>query len=356
LELVVAYGAYQTRQQPGLSDVAALSPLGLLPTAIGYNVIVQYLSKIANQGNVLCVDVGGHNVVVSALVDRQPIISIHSDLGLGQSAATSLEAVGIAQVRRWLPFDADDERLLNYAWNKVLRPSTVPQTTDDMAIEHGFTRAIVQQALSIAHGGLHRPRPGHTWPPFQTVVGAGAVFSNGLPPELGALLLLDSVQPFGVMRLLLDPGALIPALGSLAYVQPLAVTQTIDNGGLLDLGTAICPNGQALGTGAIKATVTFADGHKTQVVVASGELEIVPLAFGQEARVSVQLGRGLSLGQRGSTFTVRGGAVGIIFDGRGRPLTLPNDAARRQKMLSRWHKRAMDSFEKVMVAMPERTI
>ena len=341
LELVVAYGAYQIRQQPGLSDIGAHSPLGVLPTAIGYNVIVQYLSETAGHGNTLCVDVGAHNVVVSAFVDRQPILSIHSNLGLGQSAADSLKAVGVAQVRRWLPFDADDEQIADYAWNKVLRPGTVPQTVEELAIEQAFTRAIVQHALRLARQGLIRTR--HGWPPFETVVGAGAVFTNGVPPELGALLLLESVQPTGVVRLLLDPGAVIPALGSLAYVQPLAVTQTIDNGGLLDLGTAICPDGQVLGSGAIRATVTFADGSSRQVAVTGGDLAIVPLPVGQEARVTIQLGRGLSLG-RGRTFTVRGGTVGIIFDGRGRPLTLPNDAARRQKMLTRWQKRALDSF------------
>ena len=35
--------------------------------------------------------------------------------------------------------------------------------------------------------------------------------------------------------------------------------------------------------------------------------------------------------------TVEGGVVGLILDGRGRPLVLPKEGAQRREALGRWH-------------------
>ena len=34
--------------------------------------------------------------------------------------------------------------------------------------------------------------------------------------------------------------------------------------------------------------------------------------------------------------TVSGGALGVVFDGRGRPLTLPADGGRRRELIKKW--------------------
>jgi hypothetical protein len=35
--------------------------------------------------------------------------------------------------------------------------------------------------------------------------------------------------------------------------------------------------------------------------------------------------------------TVAGGALGLVLDGRGRPLNLPTDAGRRRELLKKWN-------------------
>ena len=39
---------------------------------------------------------------------------------------------------------------------------------------------------------------------------------------------------------------------------------------------------------------------------------------------------------RSGTIPVSGGALGVVFDGRGRPLELPSDAVRRRELIKKW--------------------
>ncbi len=75
-----------------------------------------------------------------------------------------------------------------------------------------------------------------------------------------------------------------------------------------------------------------------------------PLAVGEKAKAKLKPTRGFDLG-RGSgeelNCEISGGVVGVILDGRGRPLVLPEDKDERVKKLVEWY-RAIDIYpEKV---------
>ena len=71
-----------------------------------------------------------------------------------------------------------------------------------------------------------------------------------------------------------------------------------------------------------------------------GDLRLVPLASGQKASITVQPAKQVNLGAGAGvalTREVEGGVVGLLLDGRGRPLQLPTDHAARAALLTSWY-------------------
>lgn len=338
LELALVYGAYKSNNAGGFSDVQGMSWLGVLPTANSYANVIRYLGELSDPGTgVLFVDVGSSTVTICAALRKESYISIRPDLGLGHSAVSSVEQVGAQNVLRWLTYPATENDLLNYVWNKTLRPATVPQSPEDLEMEYALTREVIRTALSTARQSWRGVDRNAALPTMRPIIGAGAVLSQVLEPGISALLLLDALQPSGVTDLRLDPYGVIAALGGIAYLQPLALVQVLEAGGLLSLGTAICPDGKPGAANAMTVTVKYASGRTVQRTVESGGLRAIELPSGQKATVTVQCERGLTLnGRRKVTLTVEGGAAGIVFDGRGRPLVIPTDISRRKDLLPRW--------------------
>ena len=81
-------------------------------------------------------------------------------------------------------------------------------------------------------------------------------------------------------------------------------------------------------------------------VVAAGELgcgdvALVRVGPEQEVEVVVEPAKDFDLGAgpgKSVTRRVKGGTVGILFDARGRPLTLPESAVDRKAAVARWAK------------------
>jgi hypothetical protein len=109
----------------------------------------------------------------------------------------------------------------------------------------------------------------------------------------------------------------------------------------LNLATVITPVGNARpGTPILRVRMAVEGGGETGVDVKAGTLEVLPLPAGQPAKLTLQpLHRsdvGMGSAGRGGSLRIVGGALGVIVDARGRPLSLPNDPARRIELLKKW--------------------
>jgi len=116
--------------------------------------------------------------------------------------------------------------------------------------------------------------------------------------------------------------------------------QVLDSGVLQNLGTVISVVSRvAYGNPILRARLTLADNSETRVEVKQGSLEMLPLAAGQSAKLTVQPLHRAEAGfgpGRAQTVTVSGGALGVVIDARGRPLQLSNDAVRRRELFKKW--------------------
>jgi hypothetical protein len=158
-----------------------------------------------------------------------------------------------------------------------------------------------------------------------------------------AMLLLDALQPGGIVALQADGSALVAALGALARIKPEAVVQVLDEGGLEDLSTCISLSGvPRRGHRAALVTITTVKGETETFTVRGGELWVYPLSIGVRARVRIAVfGRGVSIGgKRRMRMDLDGGSAGLIIDARGRPLPLPTSVKALAPMIAEWYAQA----------------
>jgi hypothetical protein len=343
-QLSLAYDRIAEERGAGFDKTAQGSALGVLATAQSYSMVVRYLGRIS--GSALALDMGSGVSTLAAAIGEKSTTTIRSDIGLGHSAATLVQATGADAVQRWLPLVMSDDDIRSYALNKSLRPGTLPENLRELYIEHACVRAGGRALVGTARPlwtDDARPDPDAALPPFKTIIAAGAAFANTGRPGLSAMLLLDALQPTGVTDLLLDNNALIPALGALARVQPETFVQLLDEGGIMSLGTCFSVGGSPrAGKAALRVRITLPNREVIRKEVPGGSLWVYPLPLGVKAMIDVRVvGRGASIGgKRTIRMEVTGGTAGVIFDARGRPLPLALTPAERAEQLPAWYAQA----------------
>jgi len=153
-------------------------------------------------------------------------------------------------------------------------------------------------------------------------------------------LLLDGVQPVGVTTIILDRNNLLPLLGAAAERNSLLPVQVLESGAFQSLGSVVSVIASAsYGELVLRARLTYDNGTEARADVKYGSLELLPLPTGQSAKLTLQPQRGADVGfgpGRGGTVSVSGGAMGVVMDGRGRPLALPDDPVRRRELIKKW--------------------
>jgi hypothetical protein len=115
----------------------------------------------------------------------------------------------------------------------------------------------------------------------------------------------------------------------------------MERDGFLSLGTVVAPVGTAReGEIALKLKITYDDGRALEMEVPYGSLEVLPLATGHKATLELRPTRkfdiGLGAKGKGATTELEGGAVGVIIDARGRPLSLPATREEQQAKIQEW--------------------
>jgi hypothetical protein len=320
----------------------------ILPTVRATETAVRCCAQIfETQKPALGVDLGSANIALHIAQDQSVRTVVRTDLGIGKSLPGLLDQVTVDEITRWLPFELEEVAFLDWFYHKAQHPQTVPQTRRDLLIELSAARELVRLALAdllpawqAERGLLGQPPSKAFAPPCDPIVGSGSLLARAPHPGLAALVLLDALQPVGVSALYQDENGLLPAVGSVATVEPLAAVQVLRAEGLLFLGTVVAPQGRAR-RGAKALTVRSPDPEvQIDQVIRYGELCVLSPSLFDQASESTMLElvptRGFDLGRgAGKSIQVPAnpGALGLIVDARGRPLNLaPQGDARREQM------------------------
>ncbi len=270
---------------------------------------------------------------------------------------------------RWVPFTIEEQTLRNRIKNKMIRPTTIPQTLDELQIEQAIAREALRLALahhrSLATGlkGVQQERTisdifeqrasGATlidMLKLDLIVGSGGILSHAPRRVQSMLMMVDAYEPLGVTTLAVDSIFMMPHLGVLSTVNEQAATDVFVKDCLVYLGTCIAPIGQGKnGERCMDYTLTFAGGRQAESgTLAFGDVRLIPLESDEQGQVELRPVKQVDVGEGKGTATtraVKGGVVGVLLDGRGRPLQLPTDSQARVTALTHWHQ-AVDLYPK----------
>ena len=360
-------------QAPGYSELMQWADTTIMPTPAAVGRILRLMADRYKQ-NIVGVDIGGATTDVFSSFEGTFTRTVSANLGMSYSICNVLEEAGFHQILRWIPFAVDEAQISDWIANKMVRPTTIPQTIYHLILEQALAREalrlsfvhhkslarkVEKEKVSIFAGSdlLKKASAGEEvikMMQLGMLVGSGGVLSHAPRRAQAALMLLDSFQPEGVTELDVDSIFMMPHLGVLSSVYPEIAAEVFDKDCLVRLGTCIAPVGHVK-PGASLATVliTLPGGEVREERVQSGELKMVPLPDGQEAVCSLQPALTVDVGGgkgRSVEVMVRGGIVGILLDGRGRPIELPrDDPAERIRMVAGWI-RAVDAYPMDQIA------
>lgn len=346
---------------PGYKKLLDWTPIAIEPTPAAFGYMVETAAEKENI-QIVAVDIGGATTDVFSVfrspTDGENVFNrtVSANLGMSYSVANVLLEAGEEAVRRWLPFEVSADEMRDRLRNKMIRPTSIPQTLNDLILEQAVCREALRLAfmhhkrLAVGLRGAQQRRTiaeaftqsGQAQSlidmrALNLIIGSGGVLSHAPDRRSTAFMLLDSYEPLGVTRLAVDSIFMMPHLGVLSRIHPEAANQIFFRDCLIDLGTVIAPD-ISLKAGAKLLEVRL-KGEK--LLLRQGELLVHPLAEGEvcEAEVVPLNGR-IDLGAgRGETITAQvvGGKAGLILDGRGRPLELPADEAQRAAAVRSWY-------------------
>jgi uncharacterized protein (TIGR01319 family) len=343
---------------PGYDKLISWTDAPIMPTpgAVG-----NILQQIAQQRgvNAVGVDIGGATTDVFSVFDGTFNRTVSANLGMSYSISNVCAEATLPSILRWVPLDMDERELRNRVKNKMIRPTTIPQTLESLL----FEQAVAREALRLAYvqhkdfattlKGVQQQRTvGDTFSQQQSgqtivnnmtldlLVGSGGVLSHAPRMAQTAAMLVDAFQPEGITTLAKDSIFMMPHLGVLSQVLPEAAVQVFERDCLVYLGTCIAPAGLGKpGKTCFQYEIT-GDGIAESGEVTFGELKLLKMADGVTATAVIEPAKGFDVGEgpgKRIEREIRGGTVGILLDGRGRPLILPEDRDACRQAVVAWN-------------------
>lgn len=342
---------------PGYDQLMEWTDAPIMPTPGAVGNILETIAE--RQGiNAVGVDIGGATTDIFSVFGGVFNRTVSANLGMSYSISNVCAEATFPMILRWVPFDLDERELRNRVKNKMIRPTTIPQSMEALI----FEQAVAREALRLAYDqhkefattlkGVQQQRTvGDTFSQgaggetivdnmkLDLLVASGGVLSHAPRMEQTAMLLIDGFQPEGFTTLAKDSIFMMPHLGVLAQVHPQASLEVFERDCLIYLGTCVSAKGRGKVGKACFRYVVKGDSVNERGEISYGELKLIRLGEDERAVVTVEPARGFDFGNgpgKRVEREVRGGTVGLILDGRGRELKLPEDRDECRRFIENW--------------------
>jgi len=365
LEIQNLFLEHVMAQAPGYKKLMEMASVEIMPTPAAVGEIMQTIARL-NNINVIGVDIGGATTDVFSVIGETFNRTVSANYGMSYSISNVLADAGLKNVMRWLSFDIDEKEVRDRIKNKMIRPTTIPQSLEELKIEQAISREALRlsfdqhKLLAVGLKGVQQTRTiadvfsqegtGQSiikMTELDMIVGSGGVLSHAPRRNQSMSMMIDAFLPEGITTLTVDSIFMMPHLGVLSKISGEIATEVFQKDCLIYLGTCIAPAGQLKKFGQKIMDFKITMGGKTiEENLNFGELKHFHLGIGETAEVELNPAKNFDVGAgKGKTFkgTVKGGVVGLIVDGRGRPIEFPEDDQERKNMIKKWNQ-AMDLY------------
>lgn len=361
--------AFRMRVVPRDSDYRGLEPFAstaqLTPTGMAVSGAVELLAG-AWKSDVLFADIGEVTTSIYSVIDRQVNRTVTDEIGLNRGEVPDVGSLA-QDAGAWLPMERSPGEVANILALQQLRPAAIPATWVELCIQQAAARERLRWSLD-AHRqlvallkGIHRQRNidevlgayvavgGQTLVDLSRIkyiVATGRLVREATHPGQVMGMVLDGLQPQGLTQVMADEGNMLPHLGAMAAVDSALAAETLAEGWLTRLGLVVAPvpreRGGPLfrryGSRMARVRIERQDGTLVRETVDYGLVKRIPLPEEETVRVTVSPERGYNVGAGlGFSYTTAGGGVlGVVLDGRGRPIISPLNPARRRSRVATW--------------------
>ena len=360
------------QQAPGYKKLMSWTDAPIMPTPGAVGSLIEMISE-KEDITVVGVDIGGATTDIFSVFQGKFNRTVSANLGMSYSICNVLAESGLDNVLRWVPFEIDRKELTNRIGNKMIRPTTVPQSLEELFIEQAIAREALRlsfkqhKEFAVGLKGVQKERTisdafdqttsGQSlvdMMDLDLLVGSGGVLSHAPRREQSAKMLIDAFMPEGITQLAVDSIFMMPQLGVLAHVDKedfaedarKAALEVFHKDCLIRLGTCLAPVGRSKPEEIVlTTTLTLSDGSVKEQELKYGQILRLDLPYepiNAILKPSKTMDIGAGNGQEIQT-DVFGGTVGLIFDGRDRPITIPGDQDKRIESLRSWS-RALNEY------------
>ena len=350
---------------PGYTRLMKWTDVDIMPTPAGEGMAMQLIANTYNL-NVLGVGLGGATTNVYSVMDGRFVRSVSANLGMSYSVTNVMKEAGIDNIMRWIPFKLDREEVASRLMNKMIRPTTIPQTLEDLIVEHSVAREALRlglqhhRTIATRLKGIQIERTisdmfdqalEETYVKMMNIdilAGTGGLLSHAPRRIQSMYILTDAWQPEGVTRMFQDSVFMMPHLGVLSTVYRDAAWNIFDKDCLVRLGTNIAAAGKGkLGGHVMTVELEMPNGEEVKEELSLGDIKLVKLTELEEAKALITPAKDYDVGAgpgKELETTVSGGVAGVVLDARGRPIYLPEEEDQRIELLLKWFK-VMDLYD-----------
>ena len=277
------------QQAPGYKKLMTWTDAPIMPTPGAVGFLIEMIAEKENI-SVVGVDIGGATTDIFSVFQKKFNRTVSANLGMSYSICNVLAEAGLDNVLKWVPFDIDRQELTNRIGNKMIRPTTVPQSLEELFIEQAIAREALRlsfkqhKEFAVGLKGVQKERTisdafdqsssGESlvnMMDLDLLVGSGGVLSHAPRREQSAKMLIDSFMPEGITQLAVDSIFMMPQLGVLANIDKKDISDEARNAALevfhkdclIRLGTCITPIGKVKDNSIVlKASIKFPNGEK----------------------------------------------------------------------------------------------
>ena len=352
-------------QAPGYKKLMEWTDAPIMPTPGAVGSLIEMIAREDNI-SVVGVDIGGATTDIFSVFQGVFNRTVSANLGMSYSICNVLAETGMDNVLRWVPIDIDRAELNNRIGNKMIRPTTVPQSLQELIIEQAIAREalrlsfIQHKEFAVALKGVQTERTISdafdqsesggslvNMMELDLLVGSGGVLSHAPRREQAARMLVDAFMPTGITQLAVDSIFMMPQLGVLANIDKKglkesarkAAVEVFKKDCLIRLGTCIAPVGKSKpGKTILTFELKLPDGNSIKHDLKTGELIQIDARY-EPMQAKLTPARNMDVGAgKGESITTKiyGGQMGVLLDGRGRPLVLPETDSERIAKLQEW--------------------
>jgi len=343
-------------QAPGYNKLMEWTDFPIMPTPGAVGEIIKKISEV-EKISVVGVDIGGATTDVFSVFNGEFNRTVSANLGMSYSICNVLSETGVSNVARWVPFEIESSNLTNRIANKMIRPTTIPQTLDDLKIEQALAREalrlsfIQHKEFAVSLKGVQQERTisdtfdqkmsGQTivnMKELDLIVGSGGVLSHAPRRSQAMRMLIDSFLPEGITQIAVDSIFMMPQLGVLSTFHEKAALEVFHKDCLIKLGTCIAPVGQYKINQDLLKYEILTDEKEYKGDLKYGELLLLPISNGEydciiQPKGNIDIGFGKGNNFKGKIY---GGEVGVVLDGRGREIHFSNNPTERIGQILEW--------------------